>query len=209
VTKDEYGAAEHFHLFSQAADNNRLVILEQLKKLLVETATVLEIGSGSGQHAVYFAKALPHLRWLPSDRGNYFESLVSNIREFAPDNVLKPIYLDVSNHPWPALQIDHIYAANVLHIASPDQVRDFFKGAGQLARIDGLLCLYGPFKYDGKFTTTSNQRFDQWLKSSDVLSGIRDFEWICELAASSGFRFDRDFPMPANNQWLIFTFTGQ
>ena len=151
---------------------------------------------------------MPHLRWLPSDRGDYFESLVANIREFAPGNVQQPIYLDVSNHPWPTRQIDHIYAANVLHIASRDQVRDFFKGAGQAARPGGLLCLYGPFKYNGKFTTDSNEQFDQWLRSRDALSGVREFEWICELAEGNGFRFDDDLPMPANNQLLVFGFTG-
>jgi len=190
--------------YLQAAENNKGPILEHLKVLFGDKATILEIGSGSGQHAIYFASSLPHLKWQPTDRGDYFDALVSNLIEYAPDNLLEPVYLDVSAEIWPVSEVDHIFSANVLHIASVENVQAFFRGAGSVIRHDGLLCLYGPFKYAGEFTTESNREFDLWLKSRDQQSGIRDFEWICELADTNGFSPVHDFPMPANNQLIVF-----
>ena len=207
-----------FDNFSPAAENNKQPILDQLKIQFSAPATVLEIGSGSGQHAVFFAQALPHLQWQPADQAGYFQGLKKNISASELDNILPPVYLDLSDSNWPdnpaehaarglgkdttVAGIDHVYMANVLHIVSKPLVEAFFKGLP--AVIQGKLCLYGPFKYKGEFTSASNERFDGWLKSRDVDSGIRDIEWIVELAASCQLQLKVDVSMPANNQLLVF-----
>lgn len=193
---------------SSAADNNKQVILEHLKEIFCKKGILLEIGSGSGQHAVFFSNALPHITWQASDRGEYLDSLLKNLVLHAGENVLKPIRLDVGDADWPVRSVDYIYAANVLHIMAKHQVPEFFAGAGKVINPDGILCLYGPYKYQGKFTTESNERFDEWLKARDPASEVRGFEWVCELALSNGLQCMDDFSMPANNQLLVFKKMG-
>lgn len=190
--------------FSQPAENNQAPILARLRLLFAEPATVLEIGSGSGQHAVAFASALPHLTWQPSDQGSYLEGLRENLAALAPANVRAAATLDLSVEPWPVSGIDHIYAANVVHIAPQDVLSPLFRGAAQLLPATGLVCLYGPYKYGGEFTTPSNERFDGWLKSRDLRSGIRDIEVVTGIAQEHGFALRDDYSMPANNQLLVF-----
>ena len=194
----------NFLQFSIAADNNRQHILERLRTIFIEPGTVLEIGSCSGQHAVYFSGALPHLIWQPTDRGEYLDALRENIAALAGENVHLPVQLDVSQGAWSVDPVDYIFAANVLHIMAECNVPDFFSGAGTQTKTTGKLCLYGPYKYGGSFTTESNARFDDWLKGRDPVSGIRDFEWVCELALKNDFVLVNDYAMPANNQLLVF-----
>ncbi|MEO2178346.1 MAG: DUF938 domain-containing protein [bacterium] len=189
---------------STAADNNKEHILSHLRELLTEPATLLEIGSGSGQHAVHFASALRHITWQPSDQGEYFEPLKTNIQSLAPDNVKPPVYLDLNNPDWSITTTNHIYTANVLHIVPESLLSPLFIGASKVMTHNGLLCIYGPFKYNGKFTTDSNERFDGWLTDRNPLSGVRDIGRLQELAEETGFVLRRDFDMPANNQFLIF-----
>jgi SAM-dependent methyltransferase len=191
-----------FVLFSQPADNNKGHIRDQLKLLLPSPARVLEIGSGSGQHAIFMAQALPLLTWQPTDRGEYYTGLVDNIGRLGPDNVKPPLHLDISGTDWPAT--DHIYLANVLHIIPAALLAPLFKGAAAVLAETGKLCIYGPFKYAGEFTTASNAEFDDWLKDRDPLSGIRDIETLHHLAAEHGLSMVQDNPMPANNQLLVF-----
>ena len=198
---------ERFINFSQPAQNNQAPILEHLRKLFAEPATVLEIGSGSGQHAVAFARALPHIIWQPADQGRYLEGLRQNLAKLAPANVREIITLDITEVPWPVADIDHIYAANVVHIAPEVALEPLFSQAARLLPSGGLLCLYGPYKYRGEFTAPSNERFDGWLKSQNAASGIRDFETVCGLAEASGLALNADHPMPANNQLLLFAQT--
>jgi len=193
---------------SSAADNNKDHILARLTELLIDPATVLEIGSGSGQHAMHFAQALSHITWQPSDQGEYFESLVNNIRVMQRDNLRNPVYLDLNNPRWPVNSTDHIYTANVLHIMPESLISPLFCGAARVMSssscANNLLCIYGPFKYQGEFTTESNERFDGWLKDRHPLSGIRDIERVQSLAEENGFVLRDDFNMPANNQFLVF-----
>jgi cyclopropane fatty-acyl-phospholipid synthase-like methyltransferase len=192
----------NFIHYSQPADNNKAAIRAQLALLFQVPARILEIGSGSGQHAVYMASGLPHLDWQPSDRGEYYEGLVENIRQLAPANVRPPLYLDVTETEFPPA--DHIYLANVLHIMPEINLPLLFRGAARTLPTGGKLCIYGPFTYGGAFTTQSNSAFDAWLKARNALSGIRAVETLQTLAQEQGFTLLSDTDMPANNQLLVF-----
>ena len=190
--------------FSQAADNNKTPILDVLKDWLKPGASVLEIGSGSGQHAIHFSQALSNIQWLPSDRPAVQSLLQHNAQQYGSSNLLIPITLDLAEPEWPASQIDAVYSANVLHIVSTDLGETMIKGAAQCLKADGLFILYGPFRYEGSFTTPSNAEFDDWLRLRDPNSGIRDFEWVDDLARAGDLVLKEDRSMPANNQCLVF-----
>ena len=190
--------------FSQASENNKQPILEKLFDVFGQTKDVLEIGSGSGQHAIYFAKHLPWLSWQTSELVDGIDALEQNIDELAPDNVLKPVLLDVCNQPWPVSRASAIFTANSLHIMSWKSVESFFEGIGQILNKNSFVSIYGPFKYQDDFTTPSNAQFDLWLKARDSRSGVRDFEAVNELAILQGLFIKNDYPMPSNNQLLIF-----
>ena len=189
--------------FSQACENNKSPILHELKSFFANVDNVLEVGSGTGQHSVHFAKHLPQLQWYTSDRlVNHF-GIKQWLSEAQLANLHEPIELDL-NDPWPIQKVNAIYTANTLHIVSKALVERFFNGVEQHLASQGRLCIYGPFKYQGHFTSESNQRFDEFLKQQDSQSGIRDFEWIKQLAASAGLSLVNDIAMPANNQLLLF-----
>jgi cyclopropane fatty-acyl-phospholipid synthase-like methyltransferase len=190
--------------FSQAADNNKTPILTVLTEWLVDNAHVLEVGSGTGQHAVHMAKALPAVIWQPTDCSDVLPALSNNVSAYGSPNVLTPLGLDLSLNEWPSGLVDCVYAANVIHIVSPALGENLIRGAAKLLTEGGLLVLYGPYKYRGAFTTPSNADFDQWLKTREPQSGIRDFEWACGLATDAGLTFVEDRSMPANNQMLAF-----
>lgn len=189
---------------SQAAENNKEPILAVLRDVFEGTRRVLEIASGTGQHAVHFGRGLPHLAWQPSDVAAALPGLAARLAREAPANVEPPLELDVGRRPWPATGVDGVFAANCVHIIAWPRVEDLFTGVGAALAARGTLCLYGPFKYGGAFTTASNADFDVWLKSRDPASGIRDFEAIDTLARAQGLRLDRDVAMPANNQLLVW-----
>jgi SAM-dependent methyltransferase len=199
--------------FSAAAENNKRPILEKLREAFAKTSRVLEISSGTGQHAVFFAEKLPHLDWRPSDLEEHLPSLEQRIVEADAelDNLLAPIELDIADLPWPVSASDYedaydgIFSSNSLHIVSWPLVEAFFEGVGETLAPGGTLCVYGPFKYGGKFTTPSNEAFDKSLKEKDPESGIRDFEAVNELAEKIGLKLVADHAMPANNQLLVWT----
>ncbi|WP_417689594.1 DUF938 domain-containing protein [Roseibium sp.] len=198
--------------FSAAAENNKRPILEVLKTAFADTTRVLEIASGTGQHAVYFAEKLPHLDWRPSDLDEHLPAIDQRIVEADMNlvNLLSPIALDVEDLPWPVSAADYedaydgIFTANSLHIVAWPLVEAFFDGVGETLKAGGTLCVYGPFKYEGKFTTASNEAFDEHLKEKDTNSGIRDFEAVNALAQKIGLILQGDHKMPANNQLLVW-----
>ena len=190
--------------FSQAADNNKTPILNTLREWLSNGELVLEIGSGSGQHAIHIASALSKIRWQPTEHPDVLPILTKNISSFGSTNILTPQSLDLAAVEWPAESVDCVYAANVIHIVAETLGRKLIETAAEILGAGGLFALYGPFKYQGDFTTTSNAEFDDWLKDRNPNSGIRDFEWVMELAQDSGLTFVEDRSMPANNQFLAF-----
>ncbi|MDH4257007.1 MAG: class I SAM-dependent methyltransferase, partial [Gammaproteobacteria bacterium] len=171
---------------------------------------VLEIGSGTGQHAVHFARNLPRLSWQPTERLESLASLATRIEAEGPCNLLAPLELDVEQVTWPcdADSVDAVYTANTLHIVSWPQVQALFRGVGRVLRDEGFLVVYGPFRYGGQFTSHSNAVFDEALRSRDPQSGIRDFEAVDALAAAQGLRLVEDCAMPANNQALVWCRSG-
>lgn len=190
--------------YSQACENNKQPILDKLTPLLTSKSNVLEVGSGSGQHAVHFAQALSHLTWQTSDLLINHGGINQWLNEANLPNLRSPIVIDF-NQPWPVTAVDVIYTANTLHIVSAELVARFFNAVGKHLSSGGLLCIYGPFKYDGQFTSASNANFDLWLKDRDALSGIRDIESIKALAQLEGLTLMSDDNMPANNQFLTFS----
>jgi len=189
--------------FSQACENNKAPILALLKTHFSEVEQVLEVGSGTGQHAAFFAEQLPHLHWQPSDQPEYLSGIKTWVDYAALDSLASPIELNVDN-PWPIKATQAIYSANTLHIMSWQQVEAFFFGVKKHLANGGLLFVYGPFNYQGQFTSESNARFDQWLKARDSLSGIRDFEAVNTLAEEAGLELVADHAMPANNRSLVW-----
>jgi len=190
--------------FSDACERNKAPILGVLRDAFADRARVIEIGAGTGQHAVHFARSLPHLQWQPTDRLDYLASLAARIAAEGPPNLAAPVELDVLNDPWPALQGDAVFSANTLHIMSWPAVEALFAGLPRLLEGPAMLAIYGPFKYGGRCTTGSNAAFDQMLRERDPDSGIRDFEAVDALAAGVGFELEADHAMPANNQLLVW-----
>ena len=183
--------------FSEASERNRAPILAILKRVFKHRKRVLEIGSGTGQHAAYFAPELPHLVWQASD---VVENL-PGIREWV--STPPPLELDV-DQKWPELDVDAAFSANTCHIMSWPQVERLFEGIGKIRSLK-TFCLYGPFNYGGKHTSESNARFDAMLRARDPASGLRDFESINALAEAAGLTLQEDNAMPANNRLLVWT----
>ena len=187
--------------YSESCRQNKEPILSTIKPLLTNTTSVLEIGSGTGQHAVYFAEHMPYLRWQASDQSQYLPSVNAWINDANFDNLPNAIELDVTQS-WPQVKVESIFSANTVHIMSWEMVVDFFQGVGQVLETDGQFILYGPFNYNGQYTSQSNANFDLWLKGRDPRSAIRDFEALNQLAQKAGLSLANDFAMPANNRIL-------
>lgn len=190
--------------FSEACERNKAPILDVLREVFADRSHVVEIGAGTGQHAVHFARHLPHLRWQPTDRSEYLPGLAARIAAEGAPNLCPSLELDVLQPEWPPLDADAVFSANTLHIMGWPEVQAFIRGAGRLLADGGTLAVYGPFRYRGAFTTRSNAEFDHMLRERDAASGIRDFEAVDALAAGAGLEFLRDVTMPANNQLLVW-----
>ncbi|NIP39401.1 MAG: DUF938 domain-containing protein [Candidatus Dadabacteria bacterium] len=190
--------------YSEACERNKDPILNILKQAFSQSHRVLEIGSGTGQHAVYFAKHLTHIVWQPSDIDDHLPWLKERIDIEGTENLKCPIELDVATLPWPVKDIDAVFTANTFHIMSWELVDYFFSGLGEVLKPGGVLCVYGPFKYKGKYTSESNEKFDGYLKKRDPRSGIRDFEDVNKLATEQGLILAGDNKMPANNQCIVW-----
>lgn len=190
--------------YSQACEENKKPILDVLRGTFGEVREILEIGSGTGQHAVYFGAHLRQAIWHTSDVRQNHEGILSWLRQANPRNVRAPLALDVNQDAWPRLAVDGVFSANTVHIMSWTSVRAMFAGITKVLSPNGVFCLYGPFNYDNQFTSESNRRFDAWLKQRDPLSGIRNFEDLRELGRANGLRFREDVEMPVNNRILIW-----
>lgn len=196
----------HFTMkqYSESCEENKFPILEIIREEFSNAQNILEIGSGTGQHAVFFAEQLPHLIWQPSDVIEYHESIIAWTNDSGLDNVLPPLELDVARNHWPSQQYGGLFSANTTHIMSWIEVIELFKGIKDVIVKNGKFCLYGPFNYHGDYTSPSNAHFDHWLKSRDPKSGIRDFEALDTLAKENGFTFVNDHEMPVNNRLLVW-----
>jgi cyclopropane fatty-acyl-phospholipid synthase-like methyltransferase len=189
--------------YSSSCVQNQEPILKIIKPLLLEKYTVLEVGSGTGQHAVFFAEHMPHLNWQASDQAQYLSSINAWVDEAKLNNTPPAINLDVTQ-AWPALEFDVIFSANTTHIMSWEMVVDFFQGVGESLSENGLFILYGPFNYHQQYTSQSNADFDMWLKNRDPNSAIRNFEALMELAKQAKLTLLKDYEMPANNRILCW-----
>jgi len=189
---------------SEACERNKGPILAVLGDALQDCRAVLEVGSGTGQHAVHFARHLPHLSWQPSEQSAELGPLTERIRLEGPPNLLPPVELDVRRRPWRVGTFDAVFSANTLHIMDWEAVGNFFRGVDAVLGSAGVLCVYGPFRYRGTYTSDSNAEFDRFLRKRDPASGIRDFEALERLAADIGLALAADHAMPANNQTLVW-----
>lgn len=194
--------------YAESCDQNRAPLLEVLTPLLTERRSLLEIGSGTGQHAVYFSRQLPHLSWQCSDVAENHPGIHAWLAEEGPPNALAPLLLDVRYGPWPQPAFEAVFSANTVHIMGWPAVEAMFAGVAGVLIPGGLFILYGPFNYGGRYTSESNARFDQWLRLRDPHSAIRDFEALDALAQAAGMVLHADIAMPANNRTLVWCKRG-
>lgn len=190
--------------FSLACENNKAPILERLREIFNAAGTVLEIGTGTGQHAVHFAAGMHHLQWQPTDHPRAAHLAVARLEQAALPNILPMLELDVGNTPWVVREFRWAFSANTAHIMAWTEVEQMFQGIGASLPDDGTFCLYGPFRHQGKFTSESNRAFDQSLRSQAQHMGIRDIEDLSALAQAVGLVLREDYAMPANNEMLVF-----
>jgi len=186
-----------------ACERNQGPILEVLLQHFRDRKQVLEVGSGTGQHAVHFGAAMPWLRWQTADMAENLPGIRLWLEEAALPNVLPPIELDATG-VWPRGPYDAVFSSNTLHIMGWPEVQTLFAALDGVMARDAVLAVYGPFNYGGKFTSDSNATFDVWLKQRSAASGIRDFEAVNELASTIGLNLIADHAMPANNRTLVW-----
>lgn len=190
--------------FAPSCERNREPILEVLRVQLADRYQVLELGSGTGQHAVFFAAALPHLFWQCSDRAGNLPGIRLWLDEARLPNTPEPLQLDVATDAWPHARFDAVFCANSVHIMSWAEVERLFSGLAGVLADDSRLILYGPFKYGGAHTSESNAKFDDWLLTQGAHMAVRDFEAIDALARGIGLWLVEDYAMPANNRCLVW-----
>jgi SAM-dependent methyltransferase len=195
-----------FHMvpFSEACERNKGPILDVLRSVFADRSNVLEIGSGTGQHAVHFATHLEHVTWHPTERLSALPQLAARIQTEGGRNLRQPMVLDVRQSVWPLRSVDAVFTANTLHILSWAEVTAMFQGIGGTLTTGGVVCVYGPFRYAGRYTSPSNLEFDRLLQERDPESGIREIHDLTELASGFGLRLDADHDLPAYNRLLVF-----
>ncbi|HCS90928.1 MAG: DUF938 domain-containing protein [Thiohalocapsa sp. PB-PSB1] len=197
--------------YSEACEQNKAPILAIIAPLFARSQHVLEIGSGTGQHAVHFAAAMPHLRWQCSDVAAQLPGIRLWLDEAALANLPQPLHLDIDgdsevdrNDCWPDGQFDAVFSANTAHILSLIQVERMFRGVGRLLPVGAPFALYGPFSENGRHISRSNAEFDRMLRQRDPFSGVRDLEDIRRFADSAGLELEQNLAMPVNNRTLIW-----
>jgi len=190
--------------FSQACENNKQVILEKLVSVFSGSGTILEIGTGTGQHAVHFAGNLPHLTWQPSDHPDNYQLCEPWLAEACLPNINTPLALDVSAEDWQLPPVNGVFSANTAHIMSWPEVESMIRKVAAKLKKGEVFCLYGPFRYNGRFTSSSNEKFDTYLKQCNPSMGIRDMTELERVSGESGMFLESDIDMPANNRLLIW-----
>lgn len=194
--------------FCESSDQNKGPILAALREVLADRTAVLEIGSGTGQHAVHFARELPHLVWQPSDLPDMQAGILAWLEAEGPANCRPPLVIDVCAQPWPVAPVDAVFSANTAHIMAWPAVEAMFRGVGQVLPPAGVFCLYGPFSRGGRTTSAGDAAFDRWLRGRDPAMGLRDIDELTRLARANALEPYRDFPMPVNNRTLVWRKTG-
>lgn len=189
--------------FSQACENNKTPILRILKSAFAPSKRVLEIGSGTGQHACFFAGALNHLNWQPSDVASAHTGIQLWLDDYTGDNMLPLIELDLETPLWPK-GFDAVFSANTAHIMPWPLAQRMVAEVAEGLPEAGVFALYGPFNYGGHYSSESNAEFDIWLKSRASHCGIRDFEKVNQTAEEHGLQLVCDHAMPANNRLLVW-----
>jgi cyclopropane fatty-acyl-phospholipid synthase-like methyltransferase len=192
--------------FSPACERNKDPILNVLKEIITkDDRRLLEVGAGSGQHAVYFAPHFPQVEWYPTDVAANLMGMKLWFKEYNIPNIRPPIRLEVGKDELPKLKFDVVFTANTFHIMNWKECKSLMKMFGGRLREGSRVVIYGPFKYDGEFTSESNAEFDLQLKARDPLSGIRSFEDVNNTMIKNGFELVVDEDMPANNQMLVYS----
>lgn len=191
--------------YAQASEENKAPILDILLPRFGSFRSILEIGSGTGQHAVFFAEKMPQITWQCSDREDHLIGIRQWIADAGLGNLPEPLILDVAKEAdWPAGPYDGVFSANTAHIMSIADVEAMFRGVGRLLQPGGCFALYGPFSCDGRHHSPSNAAFDQQLRWRDPASGVRDLRDLQRFAAAAGLSLEEDCPMPVNNRTLIW-----
>jgi hypothetical protein len=194
--------------FAAACERNKDPILAVLRQRFVGPGTVLEIGSGTGQHAVHFARHLPHLSWVCTDREEHHPGMQLWLDEAGLPNLSGPLKLDVSAGAWPVRNADYAFSANTAHIMSWPEVELMFAGIAAVLPPGGVFCLYGPFNRAGEFTSESNRAFDRMLRERDPAMGIRDDRALVALGRRHDLELTADDALPANNRLLVWNKTA-
>jgi SAM-dependent methyltransferase len=188
-----------------APERNKGPILEVLRRVLPDSGTLLELASGSGQHAAHFAQHLPRWTWIPSDPDRDNRASIAAYRaEHTADNFAEPLALDVRERDWPVPPLDAAFNANMIHITPWGCCVALLRGVARYLRPGGVFVLYGPFRIGGAHTAESNASFDLSLRRQNELWGVRDLEEVVECATGSGLAFEERIAMPAENQTLVF-----
>ena len=192
--------------YSAACDNNKGPILEVLKQYITpENRKLLEIGTGTGQHAVFMAREFPHIDWITSDRAQNHEGIKQWLTEARVNNLKGPIQFAIGKDEFPRNSFDLVFNSNTFHSMSWKECKTLMKMLGNRLREGAQVFIYGPFNYNGTFTSESNRDFDGLLKARDPQSGIRSFEDVDANMKKNGFAFCKDHEMPANNRLLVYT----
>lgn len=193
--------------YAESCDQNWRPILEAIEPRLAQAKSLLEIGSGTGQHAVRFGAAMPGVTWQTSDRAGTHAGIRMWLEEAGLPNVRAPVALDVLQDPWPGEVYDAVFSANTAHIMPVEAVSAMFEGVSRVLRPGGSFFLYGPFMYNGRHTSESNQHFDHWLREQSPERGVRDLEWLLGMARPLGLDLAEDLEMPVNNRILVWSKT--